>query len=285
MKLGLAFANVGPFASAAGAAAVGRAAQAAGLDSVWTVEHVVVPAGYESVYPYSSSGKMPAPDTVDIPDPLVWLTWVAAHTESLKLATGIVILPQRNPALLAKECATLDQLSGGRLVLGIGVGWLAEEFAALGVSFAERGARTDEYIEALRELWSAGVADYSGRFVNYRELHSNPKPVSGTIPIVVGGHTLAAARRAGRYGDGFYPGRPTAADLAPLLEEMRRAAVDAGRDPDAIDVTVGGMPTREHVERFAEAGVHRFLCPPPTFDPAALPEALEAFVADVAPVL
>ena len=251
---------------------------------MWTVEHVVVPDGYQSTYPYSSSGKMPAPDTVDIADPLVWLTWVAAHSTQLRLATGIVILPQRNPAVLAKECATLDLLSGGRFLLGVGVGWLAEEFAALGVPFEDRGARTDDYIGALRALWAPGVADYQGRFTDYSALHSNPKPGGGAVPIVVGGHTLAAARRAGRLGDGFFPGRPTPSELGPVLAEMRRAAEEAGRDPAAIEVTVGGIPTKEHLTRFAEAGVDRFLCSPPTFDPAALEDALATMVSEASAV-
>ena len=144
MKFGLAFANTGPFVAPEAAAALGRAAEDAGIDSLWTVEHVIVPKEYESSYPYSATGKMPGDHAVPIPDPLIWLTWVGAATTTLKLATGIVILPQRNPAILAKEVATLDQLSQGRMLLGIGVGWLEEEFEALDVPFAQRGARTDE---------------------------------------------------------------------------------------------------------------------------------------------
>jgi len=152
MKFGIIFANAGPRARAEDAVAMARDAEAAGFESIWTVEHVVVPAGYESEYPYSADGRMPGGEDVDIPDPLVWLSWVGAVTTTLKLATGILILPQRNPVVLAKELATLDLLSGGRVMLGVGVGWLREEFDAIGVPFEERAARTDEYVEALRRL-------------------------------------------------------------------------------------------------------------------------------------
>src|SRR5207342_2461098 len=140
-------------------------AEAAGFESFWTVEHVIFPEDYQSAYPYSPTGKMPAAPSTPIPDPLIWLSYVAAVTTKLRLATGILILPQRNPLILAKEVATLDHLSGGRVELGIGVGWLEEEFDALGVPFARRGARTDEYIEVLRALWDGDHASHDGEFV------------------------------------------------------------------------------------------------------------------------
>jgi probable F420-dependent oxidoreductase len=154
MKFGIVFANTGPFADGGAAAEMAVAAEAAGFESLWTVEHVVVPSGYDSAYPYDPSGKMPGGEDVDIPDPLIWLSWVASATSTIRLATGILIVPQRNPVVLAKELATLDHLSGGRMELGIGVGWLEEEFDAIGVPFAERGRRTDDHIAAMRALWS-----------------------------------------------------------------------------------------------------------------------------------
>jgi probable F420-dependent oxidoreductase len=164
MKFGVMFANVGPMAFAEGAVGIAQAAEAAGVESLWTVEHTVVPAGYQSAYPYSDSGRMPGPEDSPIPDPLIWLTFVAGATSTIRLATGILILPQRNPVVLAKEVATLDQLSGGRVELGVGVGWLEEEFDAIGVPFRERGKRTDDHIEALRSLWSQSPATYHGDF-------------------------------------------------------------------------------------------------------------------------
>ena len=271
MKFGIIFANAGPRARAEDAVAMARDAEAAGFESIWTVEHVVVPAGYESEYPYSADGRMPGGEDVDIPDPLVWLSWVGAVTTTLKLATGILILPQRNPVVLAKELATLDLLSGGRVMLGVGVGWLREEFDAIGVPFEERAARTDEYVEALRVLWRDSEPTFRGRFVDFERAKSHPKPAQADgVPIVVGGHTKAAARRAGRLGDGFFPGRATTDDLVPLLDEMRRAAKDAGRDPDLIEVTAGGAMDLDGVKQFAEMGVERIVVPPFGWDAEAL---------------
>ena len=211
MKFGVMFANTGFGSSPAGAVALAQAAEAGGFETLWTVEHVVVPSGYESPYPYDPSGKMAGgAEVFDLPDPLIWLTWAAAHTERIRLATGVLVLPQRNPVVTAKELATLDHLSGGRLTLGVGAGWLAEEFAALGVPFIERGARLDEYIDVLRELWSPAndeeKSSVDGRFVSFERCIMRPRPANGTIPIIVGGHTPVAARRAGRRGDGFFPG-------------------------------------------------------------------------------
>ncbi|MBA2325690.1 MAG: LLM class F420-dependent oxidoreductase, partial [Actinobacteria bacterium] len=238
-----------------------------GFESLWTVEHTVVPAGYASEYPYSADGKMPGGDAVSITDPLIWMSWVAAITTRLRVATGILILPQRNPITLAKQVATLDMLSGGRVDLGVGVGWLREEFDALGVPFEERGARTDEYIAALRALWSDDPVTFKGEFVSFERCHSNPKPVQkGGIPIVVGGHTNAAARRAGRLGDGFFPGRASDEELRPLIETMRASATDAGRDSDAIEITAGGVFDLDGVKRFADLGVGRIVIPPLGFD-------------------
>ncbi|HYV60404.1 MAG TPA: LLM class F420-dependent oxidoreductase, partial [Acidimicrobiia bacterium] len=241
MKFGIMFANVGPYVQPDMAVAFGRMAEEHGIESLWTVEHVVVPGDYQSEYPYSPTGRMPGPEESPIPDPLIWLAWVGAATTTLRLATGILILPQRNPVVLAKELSTLDVLSSGRVELGVGVGWLREEFDALGVPFEDRGARTDEYIEALRCLWREEEPCFEGRYARFDRAKSYPKPHQDTIPIHVGGHTRAAARRAGRLGDGFFPGRSTDDDLVSLLEEMRASAKDAGRDPDAIEVTAGGV--------------------------------------------
>jgi probable F420-dependent oxidoreductase len=278
MKFGIAFANVGPYVQPDMAAAYGRIAEEHGIESLWTVEHVVVPVGYESEYPYSSSGRMPGPEESPIPDPLIWLTWVGAATTTLRLATGILILPQRNPPILAKELATLDVLSRGRVELGVGVGWLREEFDALGVPFEDRGARTDEYIEALRCLWRDDDPCFEGRYARFDRAKSHPKPVQDLIPIHVGGHSHAAARRAGRLGDGFFPaGRTSEDELRPLLDTMRASAKDAGRDPDAIEVTAGGVMDVDGVKRFGDLGVDRIALPPLAFDLDTLREQLGRF--------
>ena len=263
MKVGIGFANIGPFGTAEGGVAMARAAEEAGIDSLWTVEHVVYPDDYGSTYPYDESGRMAmAPDT-DLTDPLTWLTWVGAQTSTIRLATGILILPERNPVVLAKQLGTMDALTGGRIDLGIGVGWLREEFDALGIPWERRGARTDEYVAAMRTLWSGDSVAFEGDFVSFSGVSSNPKPVDGTVPIIVGGHTDAAARRAGRLGDGFWPGT---GDLDHLLDVMRRSADAHDRDPDAIEVTwAGDLTTGDDPMAAAEAlaakGVSRVLVP------------------------
>ncbi len=282
MKFGLMFANVGPFATAKGAETIGKAAEAAQFDSIWTVEHVLIPVGYESEYPYDKSGKMPVANDADVPDPLIWLTFVAAHTTTVKLATGILIVPQRNPGVLAKEVATLDVLSGGRMILGVGAGWLEEEFEALGIPFAERGRRLDDHIGAMRALWQNGETSFHGPFTTYNNVVSRPAPAQGTVPIVVGGHSEAAARRAGRIGDGFFPGKGSPAQIAALLSVMRKAADDAGRDPELIEVTASSPAIfapdpRPGLEELAALGVSRVIVPPLSFDPAAIGDALSAF--------
>jgi len=282
MRFGISFANTGPLAQGPTAAACMQAVEAAGFDSVWTVEHVLVPADYQSTYPYARSGKMPGGETVAIPDPLVWLAYVAAVTERLLLGTGILILPQRNPAIVAKEVASLDQLSGGRVLLGIGVGWLEEEFDALGVPFAGRGARTDAYVAAMRALWGGGEVTLDDGYQRWERAVSLPTPVDGSVPVIVGGHSEAAARRAGRIGDGFFPGKGSPADLARLIAVMRGAAEEAGRDPDAIEITAGsagvmGPDPLGAVEEMAALGVSRLIIAPLAWDAASAPEAYGAF--------
>jgi probable F420-dependent oxidoreductase len=286
MKFGVMFANVGPMARAEGAIGIAQAAEAGGIESLWTVEHTLVPAGYQSTYPYSDTGKMPGPEDSPIPDPLIWLSFVAAATSTIRLGTGILILPQRNPITLAKEVATLDQLSGGRVELGIGVGWLEEEFDAIGVPFAERGQRTDDHVAAMRALWTQSPATHHGAYSSFTDVYSLPQPTQANIPIVVGGHSKAAARRAGRLGDGFFPGRGGHEDLAALIEVMRSTAVEHGRDPDAIEITTGGdgalgSGALDEVKRLADLGVSRVIIPPLAFDVEGQREAFAKYGDDV----
>lgn len=266
MKFGIAFANTGPFSQPEGAIAFARAAEAAGFESVWTVEHVLVPSGYESSYPYSPTGRMPGREDAPVPDPLIWLAFLAAATTTLRLATGILIAGQRQPAVVAKEVATLDVLSGGRVELGVGVGWLKEEFEALGVPFAERARRTDEAVAAMKALWSEPVASFSGEFTHFENCILSPRPVRGTIPIHVGGHTEAAARRAGRIGDGFFPAFGSHDQLSHLFGVAREAAENAGRDAHRLEFTTGGNGAvgeraLEEVAQLAQLGVARVILP------------------------
>jgi probable F420-dependent oxidoreductase len=270
VKFGIAFANIGPFVEPDAAASFAQAAEENGFESLWTVEHVVVPSGYRSTYPYTADGKMPGREDSPIPDPLIWLAYVAAATERIRLATGILILPQRNPVILAKELATLDHLSRGRLILGIGIGWLAEEFTAIGVPFDDRAARTDDYAAALRALWSEQPSHHS-EFADFTDCIVRPPPVAGTIPIHVGGHSAAAARRAGRLGDGFVPvSSGDYAELAGLYELARTTAKEAGRDPARIEMTAGGAAASapvgvDEVRALADVGTDRVVVPSYTF--------------------
>ncbi len=281
MKFGLMFTNVAAFAEPEGAKALATTAEEVGFESLWTVEHAVVPKGYKSAYPYSPSGKMPGGEFIALPDPFVWLSFVAALTSTIKLATGIVILPQRNPVIAAKEVASLDRLSGGRVMLGVGAGWLAEEFAALGVPFERRGDRLDEYIKALRVLWADESPTFSGEFVSFTDCVCLPQPANGSVPIVIGGHTPRAARRAGELGDGFFPGSTEPKELADLLTIMRKSALDAGRDPDAIEITVGGGFTVDQAKALADLGVARALIPPMAFDAEGIRRQLTTFADEV----
>jgi probable F420-dependent oxidoreductase len=260
MKFGLRYASLGKYSNGPAAVELAKAAEEAGFESIWTVEHVVVPRDYQSKYPYSPTGRMGSGlEDFPIPDPLIWLAYIASATRTLKLGTAILILPQRNPVVTAKAIATLDHLAGGgRVLLGIGVGWLAEEFATLGVPFADRGPRTDEYVAAMRTLWKDECASFHGRFVNFDNVFCRPLPPERRIPIIVGGDTPAAARRAGRLGDGYFPARGASPEL---FDEMKRAAEAAGRDPRAIELTVSAPQDPKEIEALAKRGIARVAVP------------------------
>lgn len=264
MKVGLAFASsVGIEGDAA--LEICRRAEAAGFESVWGGEHVVLPDVIDSKYPYTADGKIPAEPDTPIPDPLIWLAYVAAVAPSLRLGTCILIVPQRNPLVLAKELATLDRLSGGRVELGLGVGWLKEEFDALGVEWARRGARNDEYVAAMRALWAQPHAEYHGEFVDFDPVTCSPRPVRGDIPVLVGGDTDAAIRRAVRIADGYFPGEGDHERLAGLIGRLRAACAEVDRDPDGIEINaMFGTQMADPlagVEQLAALGVGRIMVP------------------------
>ena len=264
MKFGLAFASSIAIDHQA-SMEICRRAEAAGFESLWGGEHVILPSKIESSYPYTADGKIPAMPDTPIPDPLIWLAFAAAAAPSMRLGTCILIVPQRNPLILAKELATLDQLSGGKVELGLGVGWLQEEFQALGVPWERRGARNDEYIEAMRTLWSGPEVEFHGEFVDFPTVTCSPRPVQPTIPILVGGDSDVAIRRAARLADGYFPGEGDVDRLAALITRVRQAAEDTGRDPDEIEINAMFSTQMTDpvagVEKFTELGVGRIMVP------------------------
>ncbi len=279
MKFGLMYANAGPFANPEVFEALVRTADEVGIESIWTVEHVVVPVGYESQYPYSESGRMPGPENSPIPDPILPLSYAAAITDRVRLATGVLILPQRHPAYVAKQMATLDQLSRGRAMLGVGIGWLEEEFQTVGVPFKERAARTEESIRAIRSLWSDAPSPFDGEYYRWAAVESNPKPVQKPgVPIIVGGHVAGAARRAARVGDGFFPARGDLETLPRLIDAMTEECRRIERDPASIELTTGaGNPDADTVKRYEDLGVSRLVLGPPAFDPEGIKRGLNEF--------
>lgn len=266
MRLGLVHVNMGSMSEPDGLAAAARAAEAAGFDSVWAGEHIVLPD------PQVPPSPM-APQTRAL-DSLLALSWAAAHTSTIRLATGIVILPQRNPLVLAKQVATLDVLSAGRVTLGVGAGYLEPEFRALGANFAERGAVTDEYLDALHTLWYDEHPEYHGRFVDFAAIDAHPRPAQRPLPLVVGGRTPPAFRRAVTRAHGWYGYALTPDHTATALDGLRVAAERAERPADLgsleISITPAAPLTSELVDAYAGLGVHRLVVlAPPTGDGAA----------------
>jgi probable F420-dependent oxidoreductase len=271
MKLGLFSMNMGARSEPDGLVAAAQAAEAAGFDSVWAGEHVVLPD--PQVPPSPMAPQDPALD------PLLALTWAAAATATVKLATGIIILPQRNPVVLAKQLASLDVLSRGRLVFGIGVGYLEPEFRAIGANFADRGAVTDDFLEAMLHLWYDERPAYEGRFVSFSGVDAHPRPTQRAIPVVVGGHTPSAYRRAVARGHGWYGFALTPEAASECVGGLRSVARTVARPADLgdLEITVSprGQLTKEAAAAFAEAGVHRLVVlPRPAADGAA--RAIEA---------
>ncbi|WP_428338504.1 LLM class F420-dependent oxidoreductase [Mycobacterium sp.] len=254
-------------------AAFARHLESCGFESIVAVEHTVLATRYESVYPYDPSGRVELGSDCPVPDPLDLLSFLAAHTERLGLATGVLVLPNHHPVVLAKRAATVDALSLGRLRLCIGVGWLREEIEACGTEFTSRGRRADEQLTVLRALWDQqfhGVT-HRGEFFQFDDMVCSPKPALGKhLPLHIGGHSKAAARRAGRIGDGFQPLGVAGAQLAELLNVMRDEATAAGRDPADIELTLGHSVSKidpERAERLAAHGADRVaLAMPPIAD-------------------
>ena len=257
-------------------------AEELGFESVWTFEHVIVPIDYASKYPYNASGKMGAEPTTNFVDPLIALSALASATSRLRFGTGVNILSQANPLYVAKQAASLDFISGGRFMLGVGIGWLREEFEALGVPFERRGARFDDYISAMRKVWSGDVVEHEGEFVKWSGFQSYPIPRN--LPVVMGGNKGKIFERIAKYGDGWFAPSTSSGELAPQMEQLRAACAQHDRDPADIEVTCmwTGRGGADAVAEFAATGVSRLLIPAQVLgaDPRAGMEKIAAELID-----
>lgn len=254
MKIALFGINHGPCARPETAGQVARAAEAAGFESLWTGEHIVLP---DPQVPPS-----PVPPETPFIDSLVALAFAAAHTKTIRLGTGIIILPQRNPVVLAKELASTDVLAGGRLIFGIGIGYLKPEFEAIGAPFDHKGPRSEEFLRAMIALWTMEKPEFRGRFVSFGGINAMPRPVQQPHPeIVFGGHTKDAFSRAARLARGWYGFALDLETTKRHIEGLKAACKEAGRrfDDLEISVTPRGRTDRDEARRFAEAGVSRLI--------------------------
>ncbi|MBE9538553.1 MAG: LLM class F420-dependent oxidoreductase [Proteobacteria bacterium] len=263
MKIGLIPANVG-LKSVEQMVGMAQLAESLNFESVWTFEHVMVPLDYTSKYPYSSDGKMGGASDANFIDPLIALSAIAASTKTLRLGTGVNIVSQANPLLLAKQAASLDFISNGRFMLGAGIGWLREEFDAMGVPFARRGARFDDYMVAMKKVWAGDVVEHQSDFINWSGFQSYPLPVQRPgVPVIIGGSKGKIFERIARHGDGWFAPTTDAASLSPMLDQLKSTCGELDRDYSSIEITSmwnnqGGL---DAVKAFEDIGVSRLLVP------------------------
>lgn len=270
MKFGLHSVNLHSCSYPDAAARLARAAEAAGLESLWVADHVVLPDP-------PVAGRPMAPD-MRLLDPIVSLGYLAAHTTRIRLATGVLILPQRQAVVLAKQLASLDVLSNGRLIIGVGVGWCEPEMRAVGVPFAERGRIADEYLAAMRAVWTQPKPVYRGRYVSFESVQAMPRPVQMPIPpLVVGGRTPPAFRRAVTQAQGWYGFGLDVPTTESFVAALRDAAkrhprpAELGRLEISVTPPGYGVPDRATVDAYAAVGVERLILRPgPDMDAPAL---------------
>ena len=282
MRFGLHALGIGAGAQRSVVDVVATAAEDGGFSTLWAGEHVVMVDQSSSRYPYAADGQIAVPSTADWLDPMICLSFVAAATSTIKIATGVLLLPEHNPVVIAKQAASLDVLSGGRLMLGIGVGWSAEEFEALGVPFARRASRAEEYVASIRTIWREEVASFQGEFVRFNGVRVNPKPTAGrAIPMVLGGNSDAAMRRVAQWGDGWYGfNLDGAAEVAKRVESLRRSCREAGRDASDLYLAVSLQdPHPRDIAGLADLGIRELVI---VEDPPTAPEQAADWVRDLA---
>jgi len=274
MKFALTAIGTGSAAHPDNLALLAQKGEELGFESLWCPEHLAVPLAIESRYPYADDGRFPGPATVALHDPLVALAYVAGCTQRIKLGTGIFVLPLRNPLAVAKAVASLDVLSRGRVLFGIGIGWLKEEFEAVGAPWEERAARTREWVRMLKALWTEETPSFEGRFHRFPPIGFSPKPAQKPHPpLIFGGESGPGLKRAAELGDGWYGSAYTPESVRAPLAKLRELCQASGRDFARLEITVGvhrgGPPDRDTVRRFEDAGVHRLMVFAPGFVPRA----------------
>lgn len=257
-------------------------AEAAGFESIWLPEHPVMPVNPVSRYPGSPDGSIP-PSMSDMADPYIGLARASAVTNTIKLGTGITLIPERNPLVLAGAISTLDRFSGGRFILGIGAGWLREETEIMGGDFDHRWTQTREAIEVMRALWTQDAAEYHGRYYDFPPVQCNPKPAqAGGPPVILGGNARNVFRRVVRWGDGWMPTAASPEQIAAGRAAIDELAEASGRDPSTINITVFGQPAdREAISRFADAGANRVIIRLPDTTTASALDEIERIAAAV----
>ena len=288
MRLGLHALGIGTAAERAVIDEVALAAEAFGFATLWSGEHIVMVDRPASRYPYADDGKIAVPAAADWLDPLIGLSFAAAATTTIGIATGVLLLPEHNPVLIAKQTASLDKLSGGRFTLGVGIGWSKDEFDALGVPFERRGARTAEYVEVIRALWRDDVASFHGEFVDFESIRVNPKPTRRRLPVILGGNSDAALRRVAAWADGWYGFYlRDAADVIATTTRLDGFCRAAGRDRADLSLSVALRdPTPGDAARLAAAGIDELvLVETPPDDPAQAADWVHQLAARWIPVI
>jgi probable F420-dependent oxidoreductase len=281
VEVGVVLPTAGPKAAVENVTTVARWAEDLGFGSVWVTDHVILPERVESWYPYRSHGRWDYPPTTPWWDPLLALLYAGTVAPSVRLGTSVLVAPLRHPVLLAKQVATLDLLSGGRVILGIGAGWMREEFALVGAGFEDRGRRAEEMVELMRALWTGRTVEFEGRYFRVRGACMWPRPVQERIPVVWGGHSDAALRRAARSGDGWHPTQIPLDRLREGVTQLRALWEEAGRNPSALLVvarpgTTYPITPQTHAQHL-EIGVTHLIVDTPVQHPgmAALREEME----------
>ena len=286
MDVGVILPSAGPKCSPANLVTVARWAAELGYASLWVTDHVALPLDCRSHYPYRSHGRWDYPPDTPWLDPLQALAWAGAAAPGLRLGTSVLVAPLRHPVLLAKQLASLDYLSGGRAILGVGAGWMAEEFATMGVGFEDRGRRLDEMVAVMRACWSGATVEHRGEQYDLGGFQMHPRPAQGQIPIIWGGHSPAAIRRVARLGDGWHPTQIGLDALADGIAALRRACEQQGRDPATLMIVArpgNSYPlTEETHARHLELGVTHLVADTPIPEPDPDLSLLRARMEEVA---